>query len=128
MATITTIEQRLEYNNISFQMFPKTHKYNMPYIYIYLNINDTTITFNDKCLLYREYIIEPFQAMVEDYYASLDVLFYIKNNTIRLGLSKPLDTSEYINLIEMFQDLLHTIDDVSITYEKTIINITQPSS
>lgn len=126
---ISTIGERLEYNNMTIQTFPISHKYKIPSFHITIKINKL-ITFNEKCLIYREYIIEPFQAMLEDYYETVDAHFYITNTTIIMSLNKPLAMTEYINLIEMFRDLIETIiiEEVSITYEKTILNINEDNT
>jgi len=121
---ITTIGSRLDYNCITVQTFPMTYQYKIPSFHIKIKIN-TILTYNEKCLIYREYVIEPFQAMLEDYYENVDSQFYITKTTIIMSLSKHLAMAEYINIIEMFKDLINTIDDVSITYEKTILNINE---
>jgi len=125
--TITTLQQRLDYNNIIVQTFPKTHKYKIPCLHIYLDILNTinVITQNEKCLVYRECIIEPFQVMLDDYYDHITVDWYITKSTIQMTLNEPIDMCEYINLVEMFKDLLETIDIIKITYEKTILNINE---
>jgi len=125
--TINTVAQRLEYNNMTIQQFPMTHTYKIPCFHIYININ-TRVSKTDKCLIYRNYIIEPFEAMMDDYYEDVNAHWYITNNTIQMTLNKPMEINGYITLMEMFIDLINTIEDVSITYEKTILNINETNT
>lgn len=122
--TILTKEQRLEYNNISIQYFPSSHQYKTPSLNIHVSMNDFSLTYNEKCLIYNTYIVEPYNAMLDDYYDHLTPHFIIDKTFINITFSDVLPSiSEYITLVEMFKDLLETIDDVDITYHKTIINI-----
>lgn len=114
--------ERLEYNNIKIQRFPLTHIYKVPSLHIYVNIEG--LTFNEQCLMYREYIVEPFDIMLDDYYDHLEAQYLFQPKHIIITFSNKLLTiDEYITLVEMFNDLLTTIGDVKITYQKTILNI-----
>lgn len=113
--------ERLEYNNIKVQCFPLTQKYNVQSLHVFINIEG--ITFNERCLIYREFIVEQYDAMLDDYFDHLEASYIFEKQKIIITFNQKLSVDTYINLIEMLKDLFDTVEEVKITYEKSILNI-----